>query len=132
MPEKLLARTAAQGRRESVNAQGGSTTKASSAAGISLQFALQFLQIVMSANHTSPSTGGQGSGASGAGHYAMSKASLQQRQQSQNAAKYYAAGIVGMIAIFAIFHWARYTYSLFATRRVKKSSLMKRHISVVR
>lgn len=92
----------------------------------------------MASNHSSPIAGGQnatasaGAAAAAAYRKALMANMMQQRLMSQHAAKYYAAGIVGMIAIFAIFHWTRYLYSLYASNGLKKSSVMKGQVSIVR
>lgn len=85
----------------------------------------------MPRNHTSQSSGGSNGTASAA---AAARAAKMARQRlfSERAAKYYAAGIVGMIAIFALFHWTRYLYSRYASKKLKKSGIMKGQISIVR
>jgi len=56
----------------------------------------------------------------------------QQKKMNEETAKYYAAGVMGMIAIFAVFHWARYLYSCHASKQTKSSKVMRAQISFVR
>ncbi|KAF8851173.1 hypothetical protein BDZ45DRAFT_632015 [Acephala macrosclerotiorum] len=86
----------------------------------------------MPSNHSSPSNGGSNSTASAAAAAARKAKMAYQRLQNQHAVKYYAAGVVGITAIFAIFHWARYLYSLYASNKVKRSSAMRGQVSIVR
>ncbi|CZR64086.1 related to ferric-chelate reductase [Phialocephala subalpina] len=88
----------------------------------------------MPSNHSSPTHGGGNSTSSGAAAAAAARKAKMayQRLQNQHAAKYYAAGVLGMIAIFAIFHWARYLYSLYASNKMKRSRAMKALVSIVR
>ncbi|KUJ14182.1 uncharacterized protein LY89DRAFT_589799 [Mollisia scopiformis] len=86
-------------------------------------------------NHSSPTTSGHNataSAAAAAARKAQMAAMMHQRLMSEHAAKYYAAGVVGMIAIFAIFHWARYLYSLYTPKDIKKSNVVRGQISIVR
>lgn len=85
----------------------------------------------MPSNHSHPTNGGN-STASAAAAAARKAKMAYQRIQNQHAAKYYAAGVVGMIAIFAIFHWARYLYSLYASNKLKRSNAMRGQVSIVR
>ncbi|KAE8443730.1 hypothetical protein EG329_001410 [Mollisiaceae sp. DMI_Dod_QoI] len=84
-------------------------------------------------NHSSPTTGGGNATAGAAAAAAARRVKMaHQRVLSENAAKYYAAGVLGMIAIFTVFHWSRYLYSRYAPKKVKRSSAMKGQVSVVR
>jgi hypothetical protein len=93
----------------------------------------KYHQHKMPANNTHPTPGGNATAGAGAAAKAKQYAAMAKAQKlNENTAKYFAAGVLGMVLIFTISHWSRFIYSRYASKGVRKSGLMRLQVSVAR
>lgn len=87
----------------------------------------------MPTNNTNPAPGRNATSGAGAAAKAKQYAAMAKAQSlNEDTAKYFAAGVLGMVLIFTIAHWSRFMYSRYASKGVKNSGLMRLQVSVAR
>jgi hypothetical protein len=50
----------------------------------------------------------------------------------QQAACYFAMAMAGLIILFTTFHWSRFLYSRYASKRVRESKVMRAQVAIAR
>ena len=50
----------------------------------------------------------------------------------QQAAEHFALAMTGLIILFTTFHWSRFFYSRYASKRVRGSKVMKAQVAIAR
>jgi len=90
----------------------------------------------MPSNSSVPAPSSKNATAVAAAAAAAKKAILatiaKEQMLDQQAACYFAMAMAGLIMLFTTFHWSRFLYSRYASKRVRESKVMKAQVAIAR
>jgi len=63
---------------------------------------------------------------------AAAKAKALRQRNNENAARFFAAGMAGMMVMFIFFHWARFLFKRYQLRRGSSTSFLRVSVGISR